>query len=94
MMTPRAHAGTLSVFDPATAALVRLSACITAGSEEAVRTALEQCQAVPVPDMWIEELVLQSYLFAGFPRALNAARAWRRRAGSAVPEPNSASEHG
>jgi 4-carboxymuconolactone decarboxylase len=25
----------------------------------------------------VEEIVLQSYLFAGFPRALNAARAWR-----------------
>ena len=26
----------------------------------------------------MEELVLQSYLFCGFPRALNAAREWRR----------------
>jgi 4-carboxymuconolactone decarboxylase len=25
----------------------------------------------------VEEIILQSYLFAGFPRALNAARAWR-----------------
>lgn len=31
-----------------------------------------------VPAAWIEELVLQTYLFAGFPRALNAAREWRR----------------
>ena len=29
--------------------------------------------------LWVEELMLQSYLFAGFPRALNAAREWRRR---------------
>lgn len=27
---------------------------------------------------WVEELVLQTYLFAGFPRALNTAREWRR----------------
>ena len=25
----------------------------------------------------VEEIILQSYLFAGFPRTLNAARAWR-----------------
>lgn len=31
-----------------------------------------------MPQCWVEELILQSYLFAGFPRALNAARQWRR----------------
>ena len=37
----------------------------------------------------VEEIILQSYLFAGFPRALNAARAWRavsRRPGPAEDE--------
>src|SRR5205823_5401809 len=34
------------------------------------------------PD-WIEEVVLQTYLFAGFPRALNAMREWRRIASPA-----------
>jgi 4-carboxymuconolactone decarboxylase len=34
---------------------------------------------------WIEEVVLQSYLFAGFPRALNAAREWRRVSGRPAP---------
>jgi len=34
-----------------------------------------------VRERWIEELVLQTYLFAGFPRALNAAREWRRAGG-------------
>jgi 4-carboxymuconolactone decarboxylase len=29
----------------------------------------------------VEEVILQSYLFAGFPRALNAAREWRRVVG-------------
>ena len=36
-----------------------------------------------VPDLWVEELLLQSYLFAGFPRTLNAMREWRRE----HPEP-------
>src|SRR5262249_47482573 len=31
-----------------------------------------------VPDRWVEEVLLQTYLFAGFPRALNAMREWRR----------------
>ena len=30
----------------------------------------------------VEEIILQSYLFAGFPRALNAARAWRAVSGA------------
>src|SRR5438045_9590977 len=33
----------------------------------------------------VEEIILQSYLFAGFPRALNAARAWRAVSGSRAP---------
>ena len=34
----------------------------------------------------IEEIILQSYLFAGFPRALNAARTWRTVSGTAAPD--------
>jgi 4-carboxymuconolactone decarboxylase len=34
----------------------------------------------PTPPDWIEELLLQTYLFAGFPRALNGMREWRRLA--------------
>lgn len=32
----------------------------------------------------VEEIILQSYLFAGFPRALNAMRAWRAVSGKAA----------
>lgn len=39
-----------------------------------------------VPPEWMEEVVLQSYLFAGFPRALNAAREWRRALGGSGAE--------
>ena len=38
------------------------------------------------PPEWVEEVLLQSYLFAGFPRALNGAREWRRISGRAAPE--------
>jgi 4-carboxymuconolactone decarboxylase len=71
--------GTFDSLDSATAALVRLSAGITAGTEDDVRARLAECEAEGVSERWIEELVLQAYLFAGLPRALNAARAWRQR---------------
>jgi 4-carboxymuconolactone decarboxylase len=82
--------GTFSELDPATAALVRLSARITGGTEEQVREGLAECAQQATPDVWIEELVLQSYLFAGFPRALNAAREWRRSPQATDHRPQSA----
>ena len=78
MTLPGAPVATVLPLDAATAALVRLSARITAGSEAGVRDALAACSSAGVDARWIEELLLQSYLFAGFPRALNAARDWRR----------------
>lgn len=65
-------------FDSPTRALVRLAARIAAGSEEQVRAALRDAQDAATPAPWVEELILQSYLFCGFPRTLNAAREWRR----------------
>ena len=67
---------TLLDLDPATRALVRLSAIITVGTESAIREAFAALNAVP--PVWVEELILQCHLFAGFPRALNAMREWRR----------------
>ena len=63
--------------DAPTSALVRLSAIVTAGTEAEMRAIM---QTIPeaVPAVWVEELLLQSYLFAGFPRTLNAMREWRR----------------
>lgn len=65
--------------DNHTRQLVLLSAAIASGEEGDVRTAFGSAIAASVPGEWIEELVLQSYLFSGFPRALNAAREWRRQ---------------
>lgn len=77
-MTPPAQSDVqLSVFDDATRSLVRLAALITAADDSAIRDAMGTAVDA-VPDAWIEELLLQTYLFAGFPRALNATREWRR----------------
>jgi 4-carboxymuconolactone decarboxylase len=70
--------------DDETRALVRLAGIITAGSELEARSALLAAVAACRPE-WVEEVILQSYLFAGFPRALNAAREWRRVSGRAAP---------
>jgi 4-carboxymuconolactone decarboxylase len=68
---------TLHALDDATRTLARLAAIVTAGSDADIRAALAAA-APHVPHAWIEELLLQTYLFAGFPRALNATREWRR----------------
>lgn len=75
----------LQALDAETIALVRTAAALAAGDEPAVRAALTATIGVVRP-AWIEELVLQTYLFAGFPRALNAAREWRRLSGLPAPE--------
>jgi 4-carboxymuconolactone decarboxylase len=77
-MTRSASAGAkLAHLDDATRGLVRLAAVLTSGSESDVRVHLQQASK-STPATWIEELLLQTYLFAGFPRALNGMREWRR----------------
>ena len=71
--------------DAETRGLVRLAGVITGGTEPQVRDALAHAASACRP-AWVEEVVLQSYLFAGFPRALNAAREWRRLSGVRAPE--------
>lgn len=70
--------------DEARLALVRvgaaLSPCSTADLRHALRAALEAAE----PDQ-IEEVILQSYLFAGYPAALNGFRVWREVSGRPAP---------
>ena len=64
--------------------LVRIAGAI-AGSPEGQVRAIMSDAVDEVDPVAVEEIILQSYLFAGFPRALNAARAWRNV--SARPAP-------
>jgi 4-carboxymuconolactone decarboxylase len=83
MTTPLGDDGpSLLSLDDATRRLVGVAGIVAAGTEADVREALADAER-SVPHLWIEELLLQTYLFAGFPRALNAFREWRRR----VPAP-------
>lgn len=58
-------------------ALVRVSAAIGRGDREAVAAALAQASGV-APHDEIEEVLLQSHLFAGYPAMLQAIGAWRQ----------------
>ena len=70
----------MNALDDATRRLIRTAAVIAAGDELSIRAALSESSAM-VKAEWIEELILQSYLFCGFPRSLNAMREWRRLTG-------------
>lgn len=64
--------------------LARLAAIVATADEGTIRAALAAASP-EIPPEWVEEMILQSYLFAGFPRALNAAREWRRVSGRSAP---------
>jgi 4-carboxymuconolactone decarboxylase len=81
-----ARAGRVSALDEPTRELVRLAAAIAAAAEPALRVAMARAAGAELSPVWVEELILQSYLFAGFPRALNAEREWRRASGRRAPE--------
>lgn len=85
-MTPAAAAqDRLSALDAPTVALVRLAGVVAGAGEGELRAALAAVVASRVEPVWVEELILQSYLFAGFPRTLNAMREWRRMSGRSAP---------
>ena len=71
--------------DHAVGRLVRTAALLAVGDDAAVRAALVAAATARLDPVWVEEMILQSYLFAGFPRALNAMREWRRASGRPAP---------
>ncbi|HXY31745.1 MAG TPA: carboxymuconolactone decarboxylase family protein [Gemmatimonadaceae bacterium] len=83
-LAPPSHT-IMRALDAPTAELVRLAVVIAAGAEQEVRLALTRAASGVTDPEWVEELILQTYLFAGFPRALNAARMWRRASGRPAP---------
>ena len=74
------------VIDDRTHYLVRLAAAIAGCTEQTLRTVMNEHHAAPWAEA-IEEVILQSYLFAGLPRALNAMRAWRTVTGAQPAQP-------
>jgi 4-carboxymuconolactone decarboxylase len=75
----------VATLDDATRALVRAAAVVATGDDRAVRAVLVDAARRADP-VWMEEMILQTYLFAGLPRALNAMREWRRASGRPAPD--------
>ena len=74
----------MTAIDEETLSLVRIAAAIAGSDESTTRTVMEA--AVSRADhSKVDEVILQSYLFAGFPRTLNAARIWRAVSDSNPP---------
>ena len=68
--------------DPQTRDLVRFAAAIAQGYEPELRDRVGPLRASQVPAAWVEELLLQSVLMVGYPRALIAFTVWRKFSGA------------
>jgi len=74
-----------ALLDSQAAALVHFAAAIATGDETALRRAAADAVKQGVHPVWVEELLLQSILMVGYPRALVAFGVWRSQSGSAAP---------
>jgi len=67
--------------DAQTLALVRVAAATATGDETKLRQRMIAARAAEVPALWVDELLLQSFLNVGYPLALVAFGVWRSVAG-------------
>ena len=72
--------------DPQTRDLVRFAAAVAQGYEPELREGVGALRLSQVPAGWVEELLLQSVLMAGYPRALIAFTVWRKQGGMPAPD--------
>ena len=72
--------------DPVTRDLVRFAAAIAQGYEPELRERVTTLRSSQVPTGWVDELLLQSILMVGYPRALVAFTVWRKLSGVSAPE--------
>lgn len=78
-----ARRGNPDGLDPSTRILVELSAALSARNEGAVDEALRAALEGGLDPVSVEEAILQSYLFLGYPAALNGFGRWRILSGLA-----------
>lgn len=81
---PGASATVSPFLDPRTMALLRVAMAVSRGDEAATRNRMLAARGVGVPDLWMEELLLQSFLNVGYPLSLAAFAVWREVAGPAA----------
>jgi 4-carboxymuconolactone decarboxylase len=71
----------VDTLDLPTRALVRLAAAIATGRQELLADRGRALVEAAAPPVWADELLLQSVLMVGYPRALIAAAVWREISG-------------
>jgi 4-carboxymuconolactone decarboxylase len=79
--------------DPQTRDLVRFAAAIAQGYEPELRERVGPLRSSQVPVPWVEELILQSVLMCGYPRALVAFMVWRKFSGVPAPQDDPESKY-
>ena len=78
--------------DEKTLALVRIAASTATGDEHKLRERMVAARALQVSPLWVDELLLQSFLNVGYPLALVAFGVWRSVAGPTI-EPSEPIAH-
>src|SRR2546422_1767812 len=71
----------VSALDAKTVALVRAAAALAEGHITELGQRFREARAAGVPDLWVEELLLQSLLLVGYPLALVGFGVWREVTG-------------
>ncbi len=79
--------------DPHTLSLVRLAAAVAQGYEPDLKERMTHAFVTKVPPEWVQEMLLQSILMVGYPRALAGFTAWRAVSGSPVPHEDDGAEY-
>jgi len=78
--------------DAQTTALVRAAAALAEGKIAELKQRFVAARAAGVPDLWVEELLLQSLMVVGYPLALVAFGVWRGVTGPVARGGDSAGE--
>lgn len=76
----------MSTLAPDVTALIRVCGALASGDSLALEESLEQASRDASP-LQVEEVLLQSYLFLGYPAALNALAQWRALSTEPAPDP-------
>jgi 4-carboxymuconolactone decarboxylase len=80
--------------DRHTIELVRLAASVAQGYEPELRERLSDARGAGVPSLWVDEMLLQSVLFVGYPRTLVAFGLWRKTSGEDPPGTDPDTDYG
>lgn len=91
---PGAPASVSPSLDPRTMALVRVAMAVSRGDEAATRTRMTAARGAGVSTLWMEELLLQSFLNVGYPLTLAAFAIWRDVAGATPVDGGESLLHG